>query len=147
MVENESPVATPTTGHADERPSYRDLDPLEEGGPISRRGLAFQDHVAAGKCLDMLLDDGPNEVWCEAEDDVVLIWTIDGEECFEFVQVKGEELGQLWSMANLCQKDSSKDGQRRGKSIVEKSLGHDRGKERCWFRIVTRREPNSELAS
>src|SRR4051812_28736710 len=62
------------------KPTYRDLDPLEEGGPIARKGFAYQDHVAAGKCLDMLLTDGPSEVWCEAEDDIVLVWLIQGVE-------------------------------------------------------------------
>src|SRR5687768_9776176 len=87
------------------KPSYRDLDPLEEGGPVARRGFAYQDHVAAGKCLDMLLDGGPTEVWCEAEDDIVLVWMIQCEEWFEFVQVKSNELDQLWTVAKLCEKE------------------------------------------
>ena len=36
--------------------SIRDLEPLETGGTLNRQGLAFQDHVALGFCLDMLLD-------------------------------------------------------------------------------------------
>lgn len=128
------------------KPSYRDLDPLEQGGPIARRGFAYQDHVAAGKCLDMLLDGGPSEVWCEAEDDIVLVWLIQTEECFEFVQVKSNELDQLWSLAKLCEKEPGKDGKGPGACIVEKSLAHDRGDGKCRFRIVTCREPNSDLA-
>ena len=37
-------------------PSYRDLEPIERGGEISRIGLDFQDHVASGYCIDMLRD-------------------------------------------------------------------------------------------
>jgi hypothetical protein len=126
--------------------SYRDLDPLEEGGPIARKGFAYQDHVAAGKCLDMLLGDGPSEVWCEAEDDIVLVWMIKGEEWFEFVQVKSNELDQLWSLAKLWEKEAAKDGKGPGACIIEKSLAHDRGDGKCLFRIVTCREPNSDIA-
>lgn len=124
---------------------YRDLDPLEEGGPIARRGFAYQDHVAAGKCLDMLRDDGPSEVWCEAEDDIVLVWLIQGEEWFEFVQVKSNELDKLWSVADLCKPGAATaDGP--GACIIEKSLAHDRGIGKCKFRFVTCREPHSEIA-
>jgi Cap4 dsDNA endonuclease len=139
MGKNKTPAMKP-------KPSYRDLDPLEQGGPAARRGFAYQDHVAAGKCLDMLLDGGPCEVWCEAEDDIVLVWLIQGEEWFEFVQVKSNELDQLWSVAKLCEQESAKDGKRPGACIVEKSLAHDRGDGKCRFRFVTCREPHSELA-
>jgi hypothetical protein len=128
-------------------PSYRDLDPLEEGGPVARRGFAYQDHVAAGKCLDMLLDGGPSEVWCEAEDDIVLVWVLQGEEWFEFVQVKSNELDQLWSVAKLCEQEPAKDGKGPGACIVQKSLAHDRGDGKCRFRFVTCREPHSDLAA
>jgi len=125
--------------------SYYDLDPLEEGGPIARKGFAYQDHVAAGKCLDMLLDGGPTQVWCEAEDDIVLVWVIQGEEWFEFVQVKSNELDKLWSLADLCKPGpATEDGP--GACIIEKSLNHDRGEGKCKFRFVTCREPHSDLA-
>jgi len=129
--------ATATAATPPPKKSFRDLDPLEQGGPVARRGFAYQDHVAAGKCLDMLLADGPAEVWCEAEDDVVLVWVTTAGDLFEFVQVKSNELDQLWSVAELCKP---------GDSIVEKSLAHDRGREPCRFRLVTCREPNAELA-
>lgn len=129
-----------------QKPSYRDLDPLEQGGPIARKGFAYQDHVAAGKSLDMLLDDGPSEVCCEAEDDIVLVWLIQGEEWFEFVQVKSNELDQLWTVAKLCEKEAAKDDKGPGACIVEKSLAHDRGDGKCRFRFVTCREPHSDLA-
>lgn len=131
---------------AQTKKSYRDLDPLEEGGSIARRGFDYQDHVAAGKCLDMLSDAGPCEVWCEAEDDIVLVWLIQGEEWFEFVQVKSNKLDQLWSVAKLCEKEAAKDGKKPGACIVEKSLAHDRGDGKCRFRFVTCREPSSDLA-
>ncbi len=128
-----------------QKKSYRDLDPLEEGGPTARQGFNYQDHVAAGKCLDMFLYTGKDrlcEVWCEAEDDIVLVWQIQGKEWFEFVQVKSNEFDQLWSVAKLCEKD----GKKAGSSIIEKSLAHDRGNGHCRFRFVTRREPHTELS-
>lgn len=64
--------------------SHRDLDPLEQGGRTARDGFDYQYHVAVSKCLDMLLGSGPSEVWCEAEDDIVLVWTYGGQERFEF---------------------------------------------------------------
>lgn len=138
------------TAGAERLRSYRDLDPLEQGGPFARRGYLFQDHVAASKCIDMLLGVGASEVWCEAEDDVVLVWHLDGVEVFEFVQVKSDDLKQAWSLAKLCErvasKDASKDGKGPGRCIVEKSLGHDRGPEPCCFRIVTCWNPNDDLA-
>ena len=69
--------------------SYRDIPPLEEGGRIARDGFDYQDHIAVNKCLDMLLGTELSEVWCEAEDDIVLVLTVDDQEFFEFVQVKG----------------------------------------------------------
>jgi hypothetical protein len=136
------PVVNPSTPK--KTVSYRDLQPLEEGGPFNRKGIAFQDHVGGGKCLDMVLDPSLAEVWCEAEDDIVLVWIKQGEEWFEFVQVKSDELDQLWSINELCKTKAGRDGTP-GKCIVEKSLAHDRGDGKCLFRIVTCREPNSEL--
>lgn len=118
---------------------------MEQGGPIARRGIAYQDHVAAGKCLDMLLGDGPCEVWCDAEDDIVLVWLIQGEEWFEFVQVKSNELDKLWSVADLCKPGPATENGP-GACIIEKSLAHDRGDGKCRFRFVTCREPHSDLA-
>lgn len=144
MAKQQGPKTKATV--AKPKPSYRDLDPLEQGGPIARKGFAYQDHVAAGKCLDMLLDAGPCEVWCEAEDDIVLVWLLQGEEWFEFVQVKSNELDQLWSVAKLCEQEPAKNGQGPGACIVEKSLAHDRGDGKCRFRFVTCREPHSNLS-
>lgn len=125
--------------------SFRDLEPVEEGGRIARRGFEFQDHIAAAKCLDMLLDDGPSEVWCEAEDDIVLIWIVQGIEHYEFIQAKSTNLGQAWTVDKLCRHEPASDGKGVGKSIVEKSLAHDRGLEPCRFRLVTTWEPHTLL--
>ncbi|MFO0802644.1 MAG: dsDNA nuclease domain-containing protein [Gemmataceae bacterium] len=154
-----TPATTPATGlvapaapapvtHPDPAPkrSYRDLDPLEEGGRVNQKGIAYQHHVTSGKCLDMLLADGPSEVWCEAEDDIVLVWVIQGVEWFEFVQVKSDELKQLWSLAKLWEREAAKDGKGPGACIIEKSLAHDRGDGNCRFRVVTCREPHSDIA-
>jgi hypothetical protein len=127
--------------------SYRDLDPVEQGGRIARDGFEYQDHIAAGKCLEMLLDNGVSEVWCEAEDDIVLVWTVGDDEQFDFVQVKGEDLGRAWTVAKLCERDLSKTGPRTGTSIPERSLAHDRGLEKCHFRVITRWKPDSLLSA
>ncbi len=124
--------------------SYRDLAPLEQGGRTARDGFDYQDHVAVNKCLDMLLTNGPEEVWCEAEDDIVLVWLTNSVGEFEFVQVKGTDLQQAWTVAALCAAGSGKDSKKK-LSIVHKSLAHDRGLEPCRFRLVTRWAPASSL--
>src|SRR4051794_159188 len=113
------PLATTATKSKAKR-SFRDLDPVEQGGRVARVGFEYQDHVAGSKCLDMLLGGGPSEVWCEAEDDIVLVWVLNGEEWFEFVQVKAGDLGQAWTVAKLCEREAAKDGKGAGRSIVEK---------------------------
>ncbi|MFM8273968.1 MAG: dsDNA nuclease domain-containing protein [Gemmata sp.] len=115
--------------------SFRDLDPIEQGGRVARDGFDFQDHVAAGKCLDMLLGGGPVEVWCEAEDDIVQVWLDGTAECFEFVQVKGNDLKQTWTVPKLGELE-----------IAKKSLAHDRADEKCRFRLVTRWKPDDTLS-
>jgi hypothetical protein len=59
--------------------SIYDLAPLEHGGIDNRKGIDFQDHVAADFCLDMILDNGLKEVWCETQDDITLIWNREGK--------------------------------------------------------------------
>jgi hypothetical protein len=61
-----------------------------------------QDHVAAAWCLRMCEDTSLVEVWCETSDDITLYWDV-GREVHEveFVQVKSDRLGQLWSVALL----------------------------------------------
>lgn len=121
--------------------SIHELEPLELGGRAARQGFLFQDHVAAGFCLEMLVLGRLTAVWCETLDDVTLIWS-DGEtEVVEFVQVKAERLNQLWSLARLW----AREGKKTGTSVVEKLLANDRCKESCRFRMVTRRPVVEEL--
>jgi Cap4 dsDNA endonuclease len=127
------------------RPSYRDLPPLESGGVIARRGFDFQDHVAAGYCLEMLQDINLLEVWCESLDDVTLIHSNDGQEEFEFVQVKSNEFGHFWSVTELCKRQKKGKTPIVGSSILEKSLAYERSSEPCSFRIVTCIPVNEEL--
>lgn len=90
-------------------PPPRKIRPSDSGGSIARAGFAFQDHVAAGFCIEMLTREDLKEVWCETYDDIVLVWDKAGEELFEFVQVKAENHDQLWTTALLCQRDKKKD--------------------------------------
>ncbi len=80
--------------------SIFDLEPLEQGGEVARRGLGFQDHVVAGLCIDALIDSPIKEIWCETHDDVMLLLEIHSGVGLqvEFIQVKGSELEQLWSI-------------------------------------------------
>lgn len=123
--------------------SIYELLPLETGGPEAREGFAFQDQVAAGFCLDMLENATLIEVWCESLDDITLIWGQPEGLCIEFVQVKGSEMNQLWSVAKLCERETKANGM--GECMMEKSLAQDRCKERCRFRIVTARPVMAEI--
>jgi hypothetical protein len=118
-------------------PSIYDLVPLELGGPIARTGYLYQDHVAARFCIQMFRDPQLAEVWCEALDDITLIWRDAGLAAVEFVQVKAEHLGQIWSVALLCSGGAA--------SIVGRSLAQHRCGEPCWFRVVTRIGVGPEL--
>lgn len=150
-------------------PSIHKLKPLEIGGVVARHGFAVQDHVAAGFCLDMLEDQTLTQVWCETQDDVTLIWLNGTAEEIEFVQVKSNELDQLWTIAKLLEKErieSNGDGavvapvkkapkknaakkkptvERQSHCILEKSLQYDRCGEPVRFRIVTCQSVKSEL--
>ena len=81
--------------------SIHDLPPLEIGGVKARQGFQIQDHVAVGFCIQMLLKPNLLQVWCETQDDITLISENDGVEQVEFVQVKSNELNQLWSISEL----------------------------------------------
>lgn len=125
-------------------PSIHDnTPPLETGGIHARAGFIFQDHVAVKFLLEMLTNKNLQEVRCESQDDVTLIWNNNGYDEVEFVQAKGNELDQLWSVALLC-KTEKKDGVQ-SKSIYEKLLANDRFNEDSRFRIVTRRDINNAL--
>jgi hypothetical protein len=114
------------------------------GGTPARQGFNLQDHVGAGFCVRMLIDAALKEVWCEAHDDLTVIWDRTSGEEVEFVQVKGEEPNQLWSVALLCQPDG-KSKAKSGTSILERSLGQHKCTEPCWFRLVTSRDVMDDL--
>lgn len=128
-------------------PSINDVNisPLETGGIVARDGFDFQDHVAARFCLEMLDDPSLHEVWCETQDDITLIWETKEGRKNEFIQVKGNKLDQLWSLALLCQKEKKQETNSAPASIYEKLLANDRFSEKSLFRIVTRMEVKKEL--
>jgi hypothetical protein len=99
-------------------------------------------------------------VWCETEDDVTLIWQRTGGEYVEFVQVKRNELTQLWSASKICERDSAATAAAVSgasgptgvsdpdapRCLAEKSLAHDRCAEPCTFRLITAWELHPDLA-
>lgn len=121
-------------------PSIHILPLSETGGTDARRGLYYQDDVAAAFCLKMLSADDIVQVQCETYDDITLILQSDSVEKVEFIQVKKIDLDQLWSIAKLCQKEKGD-----GSSILEKSLNKEGCAEDCAFRIVTDAEVKNEL--
>jgi hypothetical protein len=121
-----------------ELPSIHDLAPMEQGGPTARAGFLYQDHVAARFCIQMLRNPTLAAVWCETLDDITLIWnTPAGAESVEFVQVKSNELDQMWSIALICDGGAT--------SLVAHSLAQHRCHEPCCFRVVTRVGVMTEL--
>lgn len=100
------------------------------GGIAARRGFKYQDQIAVGFLLDMLLDPALMQVECEIDDDIVLVWT---DDLVEYVQVKSEE-GRVWSTASLF--GEADDG---AASIADKSLARDKRAGSARFRLVTRR--------
>jgi hypothetical protein len=89
----------------------------------------------------MLDEPRLSEVWCETQDDITLLWDLKGGLLVEFVQAKGTELDQLWSVSELC----AREGRKLGTSIVERSLAYDRCSEKAVFRIVTTRPFKTNL--
>lgn len=130
MTENQAPQEGP--------PSFRELQPLDHGGAHARRGFSFQDHVAAAHCLDMLDDAGPDEVWCETLDDIVLYWEVG--ELVEYVQAKSTSHPE-WTLARVCHRSRG----RTGDSLVERSLARDRARESAHFKIVTSAPVHADL--
>ncbi|HLF75995.1 MAG TPA: dsDNA nuclease domain-containing protein [Dehalococcoidia bacterium] len=122
--------------------SIDDIQPVEQGGHVSRKGLAYQDHVAAGFVLDMLTDESVLEVWCEVHDDVTVIRSVEDTRAVEFVQVKSDEPDHLWTIPQVCRQDGGK----LGSSIVERALAQDREfEEKRSFRLVTVRDVIGDL--
>ena len=116
-------------------PSIDELSPQEEGGPIARTGFSYQDEVAVGFLVEMLCSPSISRVHCETHDDIVLVRCVDDVCYAEFVQVKGGQLEQLWSVANLCSRKAGVVGG----SIFEVSLARDKYIEPSRFRLVTHR--------
>lgn len=125
-------------------PSIHAIPLPATGGTAARMGFNLQDHVAASYCIRMMAESSIKEVWNEAHDDVTLIWQLGAGEEVEFIQVKGHELDQLWSIARLCEQDT-KTKRRSCTSIFERSLSRHRCSEPCRFRIVTARPVMDEL--
>ena len=121
------------------------LRPLETGGVEARQGFGLQDHVAAGFCIEFTSNCSLQQVWCETQDDITLIWETPDGELAEFVQVKGNEPDQLWSIAMLCEREGKSKAKKVGTSILERSLMYDRCLEPCIFRVVTSRPVMAEL--
>lgn len=115
-------------------PSIDEIPPQEEGGPIARAGFSYQDEVAVGFLIEMLRSSAIVKVHCESHDDILIVRCIDGILYAEFVQVKGNQLDQLWSVANLCTRKKGL-----GTSIFEVSLARDRHDLPSLFRLVTHR--------
>src|SRR5262245_36738935 len=97
--------------------SIHDLPPLERGGVLARHGFDVQDHVAVGFVLALLEMPDLLQVWCETHDDITLIWQGLSSEEIEFVQVKSNELDQLWSIAKLCDRGKKDKAPKAGTSI------------------------------
>lgn len=122
-------------------PSIDEISPQEEGGPIARIGFSYQDEVAVGFLIEMLCSPSIWRVHCETHDDILLVRCVDDVCHAEFVQVKGSQPDQLWSVANLCSRKSSAVGS----SIFEISLARDKYIEPSRFRLVTHRPVVTDL--
>jgi Cap4 dsDNA endonuclease len=124
----------------DLRKSIHSLLPFESGGRSARQGFAYQDHIGASFCIDLLGNTTINEIWFENLDDLTLIHNKNDSTIVEFVQVKATHPTSRWSFANLTFKDSGS-----GQSIFEKSFNQCRCVEPIKIRIVTCYDVNDEL--
>jgi hypothetical protein len=145
-------MSLPSTGVSTEQsgkkvlPSVFDTAPIDQGGIYARQGFAYQDDVAAGFYLQMLVSSNLLEVSCETYDDILLVWQDTNDKVLEFVQVKAEHLDQLWTIAKLCERSKTpKNPHGIGTSILEKSLSRDQYYEVSRFRIVTCRQLGPHL--
>lgn len=121
-------------------PSVDDVTPPEEGGPIARSGFDYQDEIGVGLLLDMLENPSILKVHFETHDDFVLVHSAKPMLLAEYVQVKGGEPDQLWTVALVCKSENGT-----GTSILERSLAHDACSELSQFRLVTLRQVSGEL--
>lgn len=124
-------------------PSVDNAKPLEEGGPVARKGFNYQDEIAVSFFLDMMEDESITKVHCETHDDLLIVRATEDadKKCAEYVQIKATQPNQLWTVATLCQRKNGK----AGTSILERSLAHDAHKEQSLFRILTLRQVSTEL--
>lgn len=128
-------------------PSVDDAKPSEDGGPTARIGFSYQDHVTVGLALDMLADPKVIKLHCETHDDVIIVSVGDDEAdetsvtIAEYVQIKGGGAESLYSVANLCSRESGKPGT----SLFETSIGRDKHREVSRFRLITNRAVKNEL--
>lgn len=121
-------------------PSVDDITPPEEGGPIARSGFDYQDEIGVGLLIDMLENPSILKVHFETHDDFVLVYSANPGLIAEFVQVKGGEPDQLWTVALVCKSENGT-----ATSILERSLAHDACCEQSQFRLVTLRQVSGEL--
>lgn len=113
----------------------------DAGGIAARKGFRIQDHVAARLALEMLHDSTILQLECETGDDVVLRRLEGGQSVIEYIQVKTTERDAKWSIRELTERKSSK----QGSSVCEKSLLCDKHGEIAWFRFVTTRAISNRL--
>ena len=135
-------------------PSVDEAKPSEEGGPNARIGFSYQDEITVGLVLDMLANPMVLKLHCESHDDVVRVSQEaepDAEPVTvaEYIQIKGGEEEQLYTVAKLCGRDASGKGKDRagkpGTSLFETSLLRDRHREVSRFRIITNLGVKNEL--
>lgn len=113
----------------------------DAGGIAARKGLRFQDHVAARLTIEMLDDPNILQVECETADDIVLRRKENGKAVIEYIQVKTTEKDSKWTISELTRRDKGKIGS----SICEKSLLCDKHGEIAWFRFVSTRAIAKQL--
>lgn len=121
--------------------SVHELIPEELSGRYARSGFVYQDHISASFCLGMLMNTDIAEVWLESHDDITLIRGNGNTEFVELIQVKATDNTSRWSVASIC----SREGDRVGTSIIEKSLNGAKFKEPVRYRIVSLYDVNDDL--
>lgn len=91
----------------------------EGGGIVARRGMGYQDYVAAKFIVEMLFDDLLLGVRFEVDDDIDLLWKCSQGDLFiEFVQVKSTDGNTKWKIDELLAKTAkNKDNSIYGKSL------------------------------
>lgn len=115
--------------------SVSDAEPPDAGGTIARKGFSYQDEVAVGFFIDMLSDSSLINIHCETHDDIVLVRDNGDGTRAEYIQVKGGAIDKLWTVPDLCRRETSK----LGSSLFEKSLLRDAHSQASYFRLVTLR--------